>query len=172
MCDYTTIFSIGDVSFTWWIIAAPLLFVVIGAGTLIFPVVLKQRPSGFRTKAMGWFLVGSGLFFFFLFLITFYWDYSNLRSAFQTGRYEVVEGEIKDFGPRTSYGRTFEGFRVGDVEFLYSEYEYTGAFNQSSLGKDGPIRNGLRVRVSYVRDLNTNRAMILKLDTSPPLLPT
>ncbi len=67
----------------------------------------------------------------------------------RTGEFAVVEGTVEDFVPMPAAGHANESFSVDDVRFSYSDYNLsTGAFNNTA-SHGGPIREGLRVRVSH-----------------------
>lgn len=74
--------------------------------------------------------------------------YALLRDAVENGDAKIVEGVVSDFEPMPGdYG--VERFCVETQCFEYSDYVVTGGFNNSA-SHGGPIREGLRVRVTFV----------------------
>jgi hypothetical protein len=65
-------------------------------------------------------------------------------------------------------GHSYEEFRVGSVQFSYSDYQDRPGFNQSS-SHGGPIREGLRVRIAYSDNCNEWPKSILKLEVQKGL---
>jgi hypothetical protein len=88
---------------------------------------------------------------------------SACNSAFKSGRYSVVEGAVENFRPMPYEGHANEEFQVGSVRFSYSDYEDRPGFNQSS-SHGGPIREGLKVKISYSDDCGEWPNTILKLE--------
>ena len=62
----------------------------------------------------------------------------------------VVEGPIEHFHPMPASGHDSERFDVAGVHFEYSHWSVSQGFNQD-VTVGGPIRNGLQVRIHYVR---------------------
>lgn len=79
-----------------------------------------------------------------------------------------MEGSVEQFHPKSQAGGGYETFKVGDVAFLYSDYESTPGFNQTA-SHGGLIREGLPVRVTYVFDAESSphRNVIVKLEVAP-----
>jgi hypothetical protein len=80
-----------------------------------------------------------------------YLEYSSLTAAKETGRVKVVEGTVTNFKPMPVTGHAMERFCVRDACFEYSDYVITGGFNNTT-SQGGPIKEGLPVRVMYVRN--------------------
>jgi hypothetical protein len=95
-------------------------------------------------------------------------DDSSCDRVFKSGRYSVVEGTVEDFRPMPYEGHSYEEFRVGSVQFSYSDYQDRPGFNQSS-SHGGPIREGLRVRIAYSDNCNEWSKSILKLEVQKGL---
>lgn len=164
MLEYKTIYSVAAAPLPWMLMAAPLLFVAIGVILTLLGDRLGGSTIGFNKKGWGFIMIGGGVLFLFIWSWGLYEDYSSLRNAYKKGEFAIVEGAVEDFGSRPDYGAASEGFNVNGIKFEYSEYELTGAYNQASWRKDGPIQDGTRVRISYVSFNNKNR--IIKLEVA------
>ena len=75
----------------------------------------------------------------------------------------MVEGVVKNFRPMPYEGHQDECFSVQAQTFCYSDYVVTVGFNNSA-SHGGPIREGLRVRVSYIG----NTIIRLEVATNTP----
>ena len=75
-------------------------------------------------------------------------EYAVLRRAVLNGEYQVVEGYIGRFVPMPYTGHPSEHFAVGGVEFEYSDYLITSAFNQTR-SHGSPLDEGVYVRIWY-----------------------
>lgn len=74
---------------------------------------------------------------------------SDAFTAFQTGRYSVVEGTVDGFHPTPYEGHDDECFTVGSKRFCYSDYEVTPGFHNAA-SHGGTIRGGIHVRIAYL----------------------
>jgi hypothetical protein len=72
-----------------------------------------------------------------------------ISSAQEEGCVELVEGTVRDFIPMPYAGHAMERFCIQSKCFEYSDYDVTSGFNNTS-SHDGPIREGLPVRVTFV----------------------
>ena len=108
--------------------------------------------------------VRSGLMLMLLFLalvllpvhVAAHRDFAAMRDAVREGRFTVVEGRVEDFQPprrTTGYRMSRETFKVYShhqtFRYSYMESELAPGFNAPS-DRDGPIREGLRVRIADV----------------------
>lgn len=98
-----------------------------------------RRPFGLLFAA---FAVGWG----FLAVNNSYNEYTDLRDSLVSGRANTVEGEIHNF----QHLLKSERFDVRDVHFEYSDYDLIAGFHAES-GDNGPIRNGVYVRIDYTK---------------------
>jgi hypothetical protein len=73
---------------------------------------------------------------------------SEALTAFETGRYSVIEGVVTDFHPMPYEGHDDECFSVTSRRFCYSDYQATPGFHNAA-SHGGPIRPGLRVRIAH-----------------------
>lgn len=80
------------------------------------------------------------------------------REAYRTGAVMTVEGEVMDFVPESDEDGIDERFTVDGTTFAYSAFRIDGGFNRSR-EVDGPMRNGLWVRVDYL-DVGFKRKII------------
>ncbi|MEZ8149604.1 hypothetical protein AB6E95_02305 [Vibrio splendidus] len=81
----------------------------------------------------------------------------SLLSDYGQGEYDVVEGSVENFNPMPYGGHQQESFTVEGVKFSYSDFSISPDFNNTK-SHGGPIRKGLRVRVSHIDNV------ILKLE--------
>jgi hypothetical protein len=77
------------------------------------------------------------------------WQQVKCLNWAKSGAFEIVEGEVRDFQTPPPGKRTPESFTVSGVRFSYSDADLSqGGYNRES-GDDGPIREGLHVRISH-----------------------
>jgi hypothetical protein len=77
------------------------------------------------------------------FVLTFS-DYLFARNSLITGRFEVVEGEVRDFKSTSKQ----ESFVVAGHRFEYSDGVLVSGFNNMR-SNGGPVDAGQHVRVTY-----------------------
>ena len=144
--EYTTVFDVGQSGYRQWSFPAHgLLFVVVGAGLVLFRRRLRSRmPSFFPFVFLGF-----ALFWTFIAFVSTSGGYSALSSALREDRCSVVEGVVSDFHPMPYTGHQMEWFVVDGRRFEYSDYVIVPGFNNTA-SHGGPIRQGLQVRVHYV----------------------
>jgi hypothetical protein len=149
--DYKVVFDVTQMGYKSW--SPPLLgLILLVVGTLLvryrnrLPV---QASSDFVRRFFFIMLGLASLLLLAAFGGTF-WEYRSLCSAVRQGRVSVVEGEVSQFRPESHTVKAPERFCVRDTCFEYSEYGMTPGFNHTS-SRGGPIREGLRVRVTHVR---------------------
>lgn len=75
----------------------------------------------------------------------------------------VVEGSVESFHPMPSGGHDTERFDVAGVHFEYSHWSVSQGFNQD-VTVGGPIREGLYVRIHYVRLPGESFGTIVRLE--------
>jgi len=75
----------------------------------------------------------------------------------------VVEGAVENFHPMPPGGHDSERFYVAGVHFEYSHWAMTQGFNQD-VTVGGPLRNGLYVRIHYVRFGTPPENVIVRLE--------
>jgi len=60
----------------------------------------------------------------------------------------MVEGPVERFKPMPRAGHAMESFSVQGVEFRYSDFVVTGAFNNTA-AYGGPVSEGKYARICY-----------------------
>lgn len=93
---------------------------------------------------------------------TTYVDYANSRDTLREGRVRVVEGIVENFVLTPHAKCSVESFTVDSYRFEYSDGVVTAGFNQTNL-RGGPIRAGLRVRISFVGSETGNKIARLEV---------
>lgn len=160
--QYRVVFDVSQKSFQWWFPAFGLIFVVIG-GAIVWWGRRNQWPLSRRF--VGYFMVGFACLWSGGALAAMLPDYLSLRSAVKHSQFSVVEGTVTNFHPMPYEGHQDECFSVLSQTFCYSDYAITAGFNNSS-SHGGPIRQGLPVRVSYIR------GAIVRLEVKADALPS
>lgn len=109
----------------------------------------STRPLA--SKIIAYYFFGFALLWTTFSFVVTWREYSRLYNAIVTGHARLVEGVVTDFSPMPVTGHAMERFCVSDSSacFEYSDYVVTSGFNNSS-SHGGPIRAGLRVRVTYI----------------------
>lgn len=75
--------------------------------------------------------------------------FTVIRDALSSGRFKSIEGTVSGLVAERRDGHPRERFTVGGVTFVYSSSDISSGFHWT-VGKGGPIREGLRVRISDV----------------------
>jgi hypothetical protein len=84
--------------------------------------------------------------------------------TYQAGHFSTITGKVTNLRS----GFKSECFNVEQIQFCYSDYVLTGGFNQTGT-YGGPIREGLRVRISYMATSpNGCHNVILRLEAQKP----
>ncbi len=128
------------------------------------PPIVVQRMFRTEPGLIRWFaavFLGFNIFWTCLATATVLLPYLRTRRAMREGHIATVEGVVEDFHPMPYSGHDTERFVVRGVQFSYSDYISSSAFNQKS-SHGGPIREGLRVRIEYMGD--SRAAEIVKLE--------
>ena len=145
-----------------------LIFVVLGVILFgLYRAGKSLRDLFFKDASKRSWWVSPSLFLGFALLWTLstfsftYFDYRQLRSAFEEGRCQIVEGRIQNFSPgKDNRGETDETFDVSGVHFSYSAYSASPGFNQT-VAKGGPLKEGVQVRI-FVYKQNIARLEIIQ----------
>lgn len=167
---YQTIFDITTTGYrTWRFAAFGLIFVTIGI--VLVALVTRRKSLPFRgwstrplaSKIFAYYFFGFALLWTTFSFVVTWREYSRPYNAIVTGHARLVEGVVTDFSPMPVTGHAMERFCVSDSSacFEYSDYVVTSGFNNTS-SHGGPIRAGLRVRVTYIGN------SILKLEIATP----
>jgi len=88
-------------------------------------------------------------------------SHEQLIRTVREGNVHVAEGVVEKFHPMPPTGHDTERFTVAGQWFAYSDYVITGGFN-NTVSHGGPIKEGLAVRLTYVRA--HNRTIIVKVE--------
>ena|ERR1700678_39511 len=143
--QYQTVFEIGVRSFPWFDLLHPCLFVVL-PGILLYQFSKRQW-----FRIFGLIAIGFGMLVFLILCAVLIPRFFHIRGAYRNGRTSVVEGTIENFHPLPPLGPSKESFSVGSTLFSYYVGESTPCFTDTPPHR-GPIRSGLKVRVSYNND--------------------
>ena len=144
--DYVTVFQISTQSPNWF-------FALAGGIPLIIGMVILWGRRRFGWKQPPWlfaiFFCAFGLFWLCTAGMSVLREDFQMKTAFQTGNFQVVEGVVTDFHPMPYEGHQDECFSVQDQRFCYSDYGVTSGFHNAT-SHGGPIQAGLPVRIAYV----------------------
>jgi hypothetical protein len=160
--QYRVVFDLSQKSFQWWFPVVGLIFAGIGG---VFIWLGRRNRWPLSRSFAGYFIVGFACLWSGLTFAPMFHEYLNLRSAYRHGQFSLVEGSVTNFRPMPYEGHQDECFSVQSDTFCYSDYVVTAGFNNSA-SHGGPIREGLRVRVSYIG--NT----IVRLEARSNMLPS
>jgi hypothetical protein len=155
---YVVAFNILDSGYRqWWLPA--MMLVVIPMGIVIIALtegrrrIETGRPSKQdfvkRMRAITIALAGLALVCASVVFAGTFGDYLNCSHALASGKASYVEGTVDNFVPMPHNGHGDESFTVGGVIFSYSDFLVQAGFNTTTF-KNGPIRQGLPVRIWYV----------------------
>lgn len=157
---FQTAFDVNEQGYaTWWFPASGLLFVAFGALLVFGPTLMRSGVQGTKRRILSWFFFAFALLWTVVGFAETYREYRVASSDLSSGHYSVVEGPVTDFVPKPYATHSKESFTVGGRRFSYSDAIVTSGFN-STVYRDGPIREGLYVRVTYSGNL------ILRLEIS------
>jgi len=92
--------------------------------------------------------------------IKVYMEKKQVEEALLNKTYKVVDGLATKVKPPFKEGSVWEKFCVINQCFHYSDYMPTFGFHDTKIG-NGPIREGLHVRVTYVGNI------IIRLEIAP-----
>jgi hypothetical protein len=135
-------------------------FPAVGPAIAVVSIILLLNPNPIR-KAMGkffgvtdpkslglqllifacaWTIVGYALLF----------EVRNIgEGELCDPKLQIVEGSVENFVPMPYGGHAYESFDVSGHHFSYSDYVLSAGFHNAS-SHGGPIKAGLRVRLSYL----------------------
>jgi len=158
---YHVVFDVGQAGYRyWWSPAVGLIFILVGALMWRFSKQVDEvqrvtyfglsRPGPEFIKTIGAIVLAFAAAWTFLALGLTLTDYLSLRSAVRNRECKIVEGIVENFDPMPAEGHKDESFVVSGERFQYSDYDITAGFNRSR-SHGGPIENGIRVRIYYVK---------------------
>jgi hypothetical protein len=139
---YQTIYELGFRSFPWLRVIQPIAF--LATGILLIRLFKKKGLY----VILGGFVASMASLFLLLSLVIFVPDFIKLRTAYVSGKSEVLEGVVHDFRPAPTIGPGRESFLAGGVSFSYNVLDDTPCFHNAP-HHSGPIREGLNIRIHY-----------------------
>lgn len=158
--QYRVVFDLYQKGFEWWFSSLGLALAAIGG---LITWLGRGKKSWRERRLFGDVMIGFACLWSGVTFSSTFREYVRVRSAYRRSQFKVVEGRVTNFRPMPYAGHQDECFSVQSQTFCYSDYEVTAGFNNSA-SHDGPIRDGLPVRVSYVG----NSIVRLEIASSPP----
>lgn len=141
MTVYKTVFDVTEAGWqTWQMPAVGLAMIAAG----FFLLLKKKTGSRLAVVFICFAFLWTGLFGWFT-----YGEYHAVRTAIAEDRTKFVEGTVDSFVPMPKEGHAMESFCIAGRCFTYSDFVVTTGFNNAA-SRGGPIRNGLKARVTYV----------------------
>ena len=142
-------FNIQNSSFFSFDLFKPILFIGITIITLII-VMLKAKPKNIKIIISIFLLFAISLFYGVLSINIK--EYKILKNRYRNKEYNIVEGYVFEFEPMPYSGKKYEKFKVEDIEFEYSDFRSTYAFNKTK-SHGGPIDEGVYVKIYYTEGI-------------------
>lgn len=139
--SYYTYFEISAISLPWWEMPISVVLIIVG-------ILLWRMKGRAKIASVPFWLVG---LIWLVFMPLIFNDSAQQIRGYRSGRYKVVEGPVANFRPMTPSGHDTESFTVDGVLFSYSNFVLSPCFNQTVI-VGGPIKKGLKVRISYIDD--------------------
>ena len=141
-------FDLLQIGYREWVwVFAPLGFVAVGWLAIALSNRLPPKVSKKDVTVFGWMFIVFASLAAVSTLAATYADYTGLASAVRGGRTRVVVGSVRDYESRKN---GYERYKVGAVEFEYSDDQVMAGFNNTA-SRGGPIHEGLRVRITYAQ---------------------
>ncbi len=156
-----TVYDIRLARFPWLELVAPSFLFL--ASTLSWLLWLKHRRPEWRGwRKLAW--AGLALSIIWAIMVTGggTLEFLKYRTALSQGRTSIVEGLVHDFKAEPPSGAVGETFSVAGKTFWYSRHASTPGFNQAK-APDGPIREGVYVRIHFVDD----NILLLEVERGP-----
>lgn len=144
--DFHLVFDLSQKGFEWWFPGFGLIFVAVGA---VIALIGRHNRWPLSRRMVGYFMIAFACLWSGLAFSSTYADYRGLKSAYRSGQFSIIEGNVSNFRPMPYGGHSEECFSVQSKTFCYSDYVVTSGFNNTA-SHGGPIRDGLPVRVSYI----------------------
>ena len=154
--------------FDWDFFGIGIVFSIIGAVLVLFPKIrlpLTRKSPDKVSLTFSWFFFGFAVFWTILAAGGTYLDNKETKIASVENTCSPLEGVIENFVPMPHEGGRREMFQVQNVKFEYSDYNLTGGFNNTA-SHGGPISEGLRVRICYLRRERTQENVIARLEVA------
>ncbi|MDN3581907.1 hypothetical protein [Mucilaginibacter flavus] len=168
MKTFHTVYDFGNESIPITFLF-PLPFFIIGL--LIFFYHLKNKDESKENRNIlpdrirglivgGAFLTLSG-FMMPMIALSSIPDYYKLKKIYSAGRYQIVEGSVKNYHPMPEGGHDTERFDVKNIHFEFSDFHIKNGYNNAA-SHGGAIKANLAVKIRYYSDGGEN--VILKLE--------
>ncbi|MFZ6776477.1 hypothetical protein ACO0LD_06545 [Undibacterium sp. Ji83W] len=155
----TLIFDITQTEWTSHLNSFPAL-VFVAVGVIMTGLNISRKRRGLPKH--GWnagldkpgpilplFILGLGLVTTVYIFRASYFDYTELRSAYEQGNCEVIEGKVENFHAGTrKKNASKEYFDIRHKHFVYPNPGNLAAFNKT-VADGGPIKEGLQVRIHH-----------------------
>lgn len=103
--NYVTVFDISTKSFDWHFPLAGVPFLIVGA--VLIWLGKRNKWTGIQ-RWTGYFFVGFSALWIFITFRVMFWDYSDLRRAYQNQDFSIVEGQVDNFRPMPYQGHQEE----------------------------------------------------------------
>jgi|GEM_PF-816096 len=152
---FTTVFDIAVSGYKdWQFPAFGLIFVVVGAIIFFVPAIIKRMDWPFLDFPSTSFVLFRYAFLGFALLwtagafLTTYGVYSRHHDLAARKACTVVEGQVTGFVAMPYSGHGDESFSVSGVQFHYSDFGVSDAFNNTS-SHGGPLDKNAYVRICY-----------------------
>ena len=149
--EYFNLLDSGYKSFSFSLTGV--IFVIIGIAGLILFILLRKRstrlskhPVLFLIFICCW--LGFAVLWTGTSVASTYSEYIDLKNALVNNAYYTVEGVVDNFHPMPYAGHEHETFTVQGIQFEYSDYLVTNAFNNTK-SHGGPIDQGKFVKIYY-----------------------
>ena len=126
----------------WGFQSSPLIFVVIGAGLLVW-------GSPIRVKILGLFYITFSLFFVYVDGSS-YNNYLQYVQAYESGDFEIVEGRVEEYREEGEGARKVKFGTVGGQQFVVHSSAYLTNGYTEAPSKPAPFRAGRFLRISHV----------------------
>lgn len=103
-------------------------------------------------KWIGW-IVGVFAICLFILLITVHIiDYKEKKYILENNQALVVEGYVEEYHPMPFEGHDTEHFKIDDVYFEYSNFEYLNGYNRPASYGGVVKENGKYLKIKYIVD--------------------
>lgn len=165
---YEVIYDIGTTFFKgWWVLLAGIVVSIIWA-TLAIVVRFNGSPRelGFR-RIMHWVGLFTTVIVTVVLFLSAYIPYRWVQEQISRRNYFVAIGPVQNLKPgELGKGEvSVESFTVDGHYFSYTDSLLEPGFHQTQ-GEGGPMRNGIVVKITYVRQGAKN--IIAKLEIATP----
>ena len=170
---------IFDITQTAWTDSATLIpLIPLAAGAIMIGMNISRKRQGLSAHSwrshsdkpapfFPYFVLGLGLITSWMVFKNSYFAYTDLRSQYETGKCEVIEGKVENFrSGENKKGAPPESFDIRHKHFVYRDGLGMPAFHHSA-ANGGPIREDQQLRIAHC-DGAIVRLEILDDDSAPP----